>query len=125
MDGPSMISQPPIDAGSSFDYIFSARQSGTFWYHAHFGGLRTDGLYGGLVIRSSAISDAAIVDDPGKYTLSLINWNRESSANVIDKINSSLGFFPNKMFRPIKTLLILEPILVMARVLALTSSGLV
>ena len=102
MDGVGLISQPPIDAGSVFDYIFIARQDGTFWYHAHFGTQRTEGLYGGLVVRNNVadhvqeVGGRSIVDDPGRYTLTVIDWQRESSINLVIRLNSSLGFFPDK-----------------------------
>ena len=41
MDGVGYISQCPIEAGTSFRYIFKAEPSGTFWYHSHTGPQRT------------------------------------------------------------------------------------
>lgn len=52
MDGAAGITQTPIKAGEVFtyDFVLDDDQSGTFWYHAHDGVQRGDGLYGGLVI---------------------------------------------------------------------------
>ncbi|OJI85140.1 hypothetical protein ASPTUDRAFT_168536 [Aspergillus tubingensis CBS 134.48] len=52
MDGAVGVTQRPIPPGSTFTYNFTipADQSGTFWYHAHSGLLRADGLYGGLIV---------------------------------------------------------------------------
>lgn len=55
-DGASGITQSPIDAGTSFtyDFIVDWEQHGTFWWHAHDGVQRADGLYGGLVVHDPA-----------------------------------------------------------------------
>ncbi|GLI79669.1 hypothetical protein PoHVEF18_008008 [Penicillium ochrochloron] len=56
MDGAAGVSQCPIAPGTQFTYnvTIPADQSGTFWYHAHSGVSRGDGLYGGLVIHAPA-----------------------------------------------------------------------
>ncbi|OJD25873.1 hypothetical protein ACJ73_02760 [Blastomyces percursus] len=52
MDGTTGVTQCAINPGDSFRYDFtiSDSQSGTYWYHAHSGLQRADGLYGGLVV---------------------------------------------------------------------------
>ncbi|OAX81172.1 hypothetical protein ACJ72_04491 [Emergomyces africanus] len=52
MDGTTGVTQCAINPGNSFRYEFtiSESQTGTYWYHAHSGLQRADGLYGGLVI---------------------------------------------------------------------------
>ncbi|GLA57247.1 hypothetical protein AtubIFM55763_004094 [Aspergillus tubingensis] len=52
MDGAVGVTQRAIPPGSTFTYNFTipTDQSGTFWYHAHSGLLRADGLYGGLIV---------------------------------------------------------------------------
>lgn len=56
MDGAVGVTQRAIPPGSTFTYNFTipADQSGTFWYHAHSGLLRADGLYGGLIVHQPA-----------------------------------------------------------------------
>ncbi|KAJ5725242.1 multicopper oxidase-domain-containing protein [Penicillium malachiteum] len=58
MDGAVGVSQCPIVPGAQFTYnlTISTDQSGTFWYHAHAGLSRADGLYGGLVVHSPSSS---------------------------------------------------------------------
>ena len=51
MDGVGSLSQIPIVPGGSFRYIFKASPAGTHWYHSHLGAQRTDGLFGGLIVR--------------------------------------------------------------------------
>lgn len=99
MDGVGYITQPPIDPGSTFDYIFRADPFGTFWYHSHVGSQRTDGIYGALVIREPTSQPNGlppdVIDDPGRYTLTIIDWQRESAQNLFIRLNSSLGFYPD------------------------------
>ncbi|KAJ5625031.1 multicopper oxidase-domain-containing protein [Penicillium lagena] len=56
MDGAAGVSQCTIPPGGQFVYnvTIPPDQSGTFWYHAHSGTLRADGLYGGLVVHAPA-----------------------------------------------------------------------
>lgn len=56
MDGAAGISQCAIASNGQFVYNFTIPldQSGTFWYHAHSGVSRADGLYGGLVVHVPA-----------------------------------------------------------------------
>ncbi|PYH92531.1 hypothetical protein BO71DRAFT_456948 [Aspergillus ellipticus CBS 707.79] len=54
MDGTVGVTQNPILPGTTFTYNFTipTDQSGTFWYHAHSGLSRADGLYGGLIVHA-------------------------------------------------------------------------
>ena len=89
MDGVGHITQPSIQAGTSFDYIFQARPFGTHWYHSHVNGQRVEGMYGALVVRGVSPpnstelvpedKDAFIVDIPGKYTLTLFDTQIKSA----------------------------------------------
>ena len=52
MDGPSVITQPPIRRGATFTYEFTVEQAGTYFYHSHASADRQQalGLYGALVV---------------------------------------------------------------------------
>ncbi|PMD41129.1 Ferroxidase [Hyaloscypha variabilis F] len=50
-DGPSMVTQCPIQPGGTFVYEFVVNQYGTYWYHAHIGGQYIDGFRGPLIIK--------------------------------------------------------------------------
>ena len=52
MDGAAFITQCPILPRQSFTYRFKADQSGTYWYHAHIGNQRNDGIYGMLILHA-------------------------------------------------------------------------
>ena len=110
MDGVGFISQYPIGPGETFDYIFKATPAGTHWYHSHVGAQRTDGLFGALVVQEKnnffrdvvtpkVISNRSepgqtIFDNPSRYTLTLLDWQREASLDLFVKIHSTLGFYP-------------------------------
>ena len=94
MDGVGMISQCPIQPGTTFRYIFRAFPSGTFWYHSHSGAQRTDGLYGGLIVREKISPFPEVLNDlPGEHTLLLMDWQREESLDLFTQIHSGLGFY--------------------------------
>ncbi len=96
MDGVGFVTQPPIVAGAHFDYIFEANPPGTHWYHSHVGAQRTDGLYGALVIKDEEEDKGQeFIDRPEEFTLSLLDWQLESSLNLFVKIHSTLGYFPS------------------------------
>ena len=105
MDGVASLSQIPIVPGASFRYIFKASPAGTHWYHSHLGAQRTDGLFGGLIVRErgeiqekavEAIGLGTFLDLPDEHTLTLLDWQRESSLSLFVQIHSTLGFYPNK-----------------------------
>lgn len=50
MDGVEHVTQAPIPPGGVFNYQFTLRQSGTYWYHAHAGLQEQQGLYGAFII---------------------------------------------------------------------------
>ena len=95
MDGVGYITQCPIEAGASFRYIFRATPAGTFWYHSHSGAQRTDGLFGALIVKEKELPPdlPEFEDNPGHHTLTLLDWQRESSLDLFVQIHSSLGYF--------------------------------
>ncbi|SCV05089.1 LANO_0G18228g1_1 [Lachancea nothofagi CBS 11611] len=55
-DGAAYINQCPISAdGGTYDYkiLLDDTQSGTYWYHSHYGTQQADGIFGPLVIHSA------------------------------------------------------------------------
>ncbi|MGI8984811.1 MAG: multicopper oxidase family protein [Acidimicrobiales bacterium] len=53
MDGIPGVTQDAVEAGKSFTYEFTAKPSGSFWYHSHFDSARQldMGLSGAMVIK--------------------------------------------------------------------------
>ena len=96
MDGVAHVTQCPIDPNTEFTYTFKPDQVGTHWYHAHSGALRTDGLFGALIITSDdefeETNIANIIDRPDEHTLTLIDWQHESSIELFSVIQSGSRF---------------------------------
>jgi FtsP/CotA-like multicopper oxidase with cupredoxin domain len=55
MDGVSGLTQDPVAKGETFDYEFTAPDSGTYWYHAHNRSWNqvARGLYGPLIVEEA------------------------------------------------------------------------
>ena len=101
MDGAGTVSQCPIEPGTSFTYIFNVSCAGTFWYHSHSGAQRSEGLFGGLVVKNDTESEeykkeynTSFIDAPEDYTLTLLDWQREESVTLFWKDLSKLRYFP-------------------------------
>ena len=100
MDGTGIITQCPIEPGTTFRYIFSASQAGTFWYHAHEGNQRSDGLFGGFVIKEKSDAEEKYpldhVDLPDQHTLTLLDWQREEgTATFVKSVSKLIWFIPD------------------------------
>ena len=95
MDGVGYITQCPIEAGTSFRYIFKAMPSGTFWYHSHSGAQRTDGLFGALIVKEKKIPPLLenVIDTPGSHSITLLDWAREASLDLFVRLHPSIRFF--------------------------------
>lgn len=49
-DGVPGVSQTAIKSGDTYTYTWTAEDSGTYFYHAHYKGQMMDGLYGAIII---------------------------------------------------------------------------
>lgn len=86
-DGPNYITQCPIVPGKSYTYKFNITgQEGTLWWHAHASTLRAT-VYGALIIRPRAGSDAYPFPKPDKEVPIILGewWNE----NVVDVENEA------------------------------------
>ncbi|KAK2606296.1 hypothetical protein QQS21_003344 [Conoideocrella luteorostrata] len=90
MDGVVGLTQCAILSSEQFTYRFRIpdHQSGTFWYHAHSGVQRADGLYGGLVVHKPAHEDEAadpIMHQYEKEQLLLVgDWYHRQGNEVLE-----------------------------------------
>ena len=98
MDGVPQITQCPILPGTKFTYEFTMQEVGTHWYHAHSGALRTDGLFGAIVVTSDDEFEGTDVntndfeDLPQKHTFTLIDWQHRPSSEIFHTYQSTAGF---------------------------------
>jgi len=99
MDGVEHVTQCGILPGSSFQYIFKAIPSGTFWYHSHTGTQRTDGMFGGLIIlerdqeRIKESELGEFRDEPENHTITILEWFPQTTLNFFPALDSGNRFF--------------------------------
>jgi FtsP/CotA-like multicopper oxidase with cupredoxin domain len=84
-DGVPGLSFDGIPAGGEFTYRFPARQSGTYWYHAHSRFQEQTGLYGAIVIEPKGGERHAVDRD---HVLLISDWTDEDPERVYAKLRS-------------------------------------
>ncbi|KAJ5684883.1 uncharacterized protein N7477_001228 [Penicillium maclennaniae] len=91
MDGVAGVTQCGIPPGTSYVYNITIpdHQHGTFWYHAHSGLARADGLYGGLIVHEPASRPTVrgLLADPALYSKDFLlligDWYHRPAAEVM------------------------------------------
>ncbi len=88
MDGVAGLTQPAVEPGDTFDYVFAVPDAGTFWYHAHNRSWEQveRGLYGALIVDEAEPAFAPAQD----VTLVLDDW-RVSPSGRIDEGFGDMG----------------------------------
>lgn len=89
MDGVAGISFPGIEPGGTFTARFTARQHGTYWYHAHTLAEQT-GMYGALVIEPR---DGESVHADRDYAVLLNDWTDEDPLDVFLNLKKLGGYY--------------------------------
>ena len=90
MDGVPGLSFPGIAPGSSFDYQFPLRQSGTYWYHAHAGYQEQTGLLGALVIDPRG-SEPFSYDR--EHVVLLSDWSDTAPQRILANIKKQASYY--------------------------------
>ena len=93
MDGVEGVSQSPIEPGSTFQYHFTLKQSGTYWYHAHAGLQEQEGLYGAIVIDPQTPPSYAYTQD---YTIVLSDWINTPAHQVLANLKKGADYYSSK-----------------------------
>lgn len=83
MDGVPSMSFDGIRPGESFEYKFTVKQNGTYWYHSHSGFQEQTGMYGAIIIDPIEPEPFSYDRD---YVVLLSDWSDTSP----DKIYSNL-----------------------------------
>ncbi|KAK1668152.1 hypothetical protein QYE76_056311 [Lolium multiflorum] len=84
-DGPSYITQCPIQPGKSYTYDFTvAGQRGTLWWHAHFSWLRVH-LYGPLLILPSRSEGYPFQSPHKEVPIMFGEWFKADTETVINQ----------------------------------------
>jgi CopA family copper-resistance protein len=90
MDGVPGVSFAGIDPGTTFEYQFPIKQSGTYWYHSHSKGQEQSGVYAPMII--DPIEPDPIRYDR-EYIVMLSDWSFESVEKMIAKLKKHSDYF--------------------------------
>jgi CopA family copper-resistance protein len=90
MDGVPGVSFAGIKGGTTFEYRFPAKQSGTYWYHSHSGLQELRGVYAPLIIDPAEPEPFTYQRD---YVVLLSDWTFEDADTVFDNLKKQAGFY--------------------------------
>tara|TARA_R110001599_G_C12269342_1_gene661226 strand:+ start:1952 stop:3673 length:1722 start_codon:yes stop_codon:yes gene_type:complete len=95
MDGVPGVAFRGIEPGSTFQYRFPVKQSGTYWYHSHTGLQEQSGVYGPLRIHPKAADPVRFDRD---YVVMLSDWTFEDPHNVMAKLKKMSDYYNYQQF---------------------------
>lgn len=90
MDGVPGLSFAGIAPGGVYEYRFTVRQHGTYWYHSHSGTQEQVGVYGALVIEPKE-PESFTCDR--EHVVMLSDWSDEDPARVMAKLKKDSGYY--------------------------------
>lgn len=98
MDGVKGITQQGILPGQAFQYQFTLRQSGTYWYHAHAGLQEQQGLYGAFLIDPAKHPNYRYTKD---YVITLSDWSNTDPEQILKNLKKEGDYYsPNFPLQP-------------------------
>jgi len=89
MDGVPGLSFGGIAPGDAYDYRFTVRQAGTYWYHSHSAYQEQAGLYGPLVIDPIAPEPFSFDRD---YVVMLTDWTDLDPAALFARLKKMASY---------------------------------
>ncbi len=90
MDGVPGLSFHGIPARGSYEYRFTLRQSGTYWYHGHSGFQEALGLYGPIVIDPR---DADPIASDREHVIVLSDWSDEAPGRIWSRLKKQSDYY--------------------------------
>jgi CopA family copper-resistance protein len=90
MDGVPGVSFDGIEPGTTFEYRYPVRQSGTYWYHSHSGLQEQLGHYGPMIIDPA---DEDPVEYDREYPVVLSDWTFENPYKILEKLVKQDGYY--------------------------------
>ncbi|MEZ5418042.1 MAG: copper resistance system multicopper oxidase [Vicinamibacterales bacterium] len=90
MDGVPGLSFSGIAPGEAYDYRFTVKQSGTYWYHSHSGFQEQLGVAGPIVIEPRE-PDPTPCDR--EHVVMLADWTDEDPARVLRKLKQQSDYY--------------------------------
>lgn len=95
MDGVPGVTFRGIDPGTTFQYRFRVKQSGTYWYHSHTGLQEQSGVYGPLVVHPKTADPVHYDRD---YVVMLSDWTFEDPHDVMAKLKKMSDYYNYQQF---------------------------
>lgn len=89
-DGVENISQKGIPSQGVYEYRFTLKQAGTYWYHAHAGLQEQQGLYGALIIDPLRPTSYHYTRD---YTIVLSDWINTHPEQVLANLKKDGDYY--------------------------------
>jgi CopA family copper-resistance protein len=93
MDGVGNLSQKEIPPDGTFQYKFTLKQSGTYWYHAHNGLEEQQGLYGAFIVEPNKPPDYKYTKD---YTIVLSDWSNTEPLQILHNLKKTGEYYYQK-----------------------------
>ncbi|MGH8510621.1 MAG: multicopper oxidase domain-containing protein, partial [Gammaproteobacteria bacterium] len=90
MDGVPGISFDAIAPGATFDYRFTLKQYGTYWYHSHSAFQEQAGMYAPIIIAPVVRENYRYDRD---YIVMLSDWTDEDPHTVYAKLKKQSGYY--------------------------------
>ena len=90
MDGVPGLSFSGIHPGSTYDYRFTVKQNGTYWYHSHSGFQEQAGVYGPLVIDAR---EPEPFHYDREHVVMLTDWTDERAERVFSKLKKQSNYY--------------------------------
>ncbi|HJU04805.1 MAG TPA: copper resistance system multicopper oxidase [Nitrospiraceae bacterium] len=90
MDGVPGVSFGGIKPGTTFEYRFPVKQSGTYWFHSHSGGQEMRGMYAPMIIDPI---DPEPFQYDREYVVMLSDWTFESPERLFDNLKKQSGYY--------------------------------
>jgi len=90
MDGVPGVSFPGIEAGKTFEYRYTPKQSGTYWYHSHTHTQEQMGVYGPMIIDPLKVDP---FDYDREYIVMFSDWTFESPKSIMEKLKAQSDYF--------------------------------
>jgi CopA family copper-resistance protein len=90
MDGVPGLSFSGIPPGGAYDYRFTLKQNGTYWYHSHSGFQEQHGVYGPLVVEAREPEPFAY---DREHVLLLSDWTDESAERMFARLKKQSDYY--------------------------------
>lgn len=97
-DGVPLLTQMPIEPGSTYTYRFPIIQNGTHWYHSHSGLQEQIGMYGNFIMhkKNDDKTFRSGIDDLPTASLILGEWTNLNPNNVHRMLHNASDWFAIK-----------------------------